>query len=108
MQCVLRVVAVAAMAMLCSCAKTTVSMHGEERKGEVSVSDFGTVGDGETDDTAAIQRAIDAVGKTGGAVTLPAGKFLVAGNIKVAKGVAVVGVNRMPMDNTSPLGTVIL
>jgi hypothetical protein len=45
----------------------------------VSVKDFGAVGDGVTDDTAAIQAAIDTVGTTGGAVYVPAGVYLVSG-----------------------------
>jgi hypothetical protein len=38
----------------------------------VSVKDFGAVGDGVTDDTAAIQAALDAVGVSGGVVHFPA------------------------------------
>lgn len=45
----------------------------------VSVKDFGAVGDGTTDDTAAIQAAIDAVSATGGAVYVPSGAYLVSG-----------------------------
>lgn len=42
----------------------------------VSVKDFGAVGDGVTDDTAAIQAAIDSLGSsTGGTIYLPAGVY---------------------------------
>jgi hypothetical protein len=46
----------------------------------VSVKDFGAVGDGVTDDTAAINAAIDAVssGGSGGIVVVPAGTFIVS------------------------------
>lgn len=45
----------------------------------VSVKDFGAVGDGATDDTAAIQAALDAVAaRGGGTVLLPAGTFVVS------------------------------
>ena len=53
---------------------TTVQAKLRER---VSVKDFGAVGDGTTDDTAAIQAAITAV-TDGGTVYLPAGQFLLA------------------------------
>lgn len=43
----------------------------------VSVTDFGAVGDGVMDDTAAIQAAVAAVG-TGGVVLLPPGTYLVS------------------------------
>ncbi len=51
----------------------------------------GVVGDGTTDDMAAIQAALDAAGKTGGAVYLPAGQYLVAGSLKVPTGVTLQG-----------------
>jgi hypothetical protein len=41
----------------------------------VSVKDFGAVGDGTTDDAAAIQAAIDAVTTNGGTVYFPAGTY---------------------------------
>jgi hypothetical protein len=45
----------------------------------VSVKDFGAVGDGVADDTAAIQAALDAIGATGGGtVVLPAGSYKVS------------------------------
>jgi|688.fasta_scaffold150947_1 hypothetical protein len=43
----------------------------------VSVKDFGAVGDGVTDDRAAIQAAIDSLAATGGTVVFPAGTYLV-------------------------------
>ena len=46
-------------------------------KDVVSVKDFGAVGDGTTDDTAAIQSAIDALPANGGTVFVPVGTYLV-------------------------------
>jgi polygalacturonase len=45
----------------------------------VNVRDEGAKGDGKTDDTAAIQRAIDAVGGAGGTVYVPDGIYMVVG-----------------------------
>ena len=44
--------------------------------GSFDVVSFGAKADGKTDDTAAIQKALDATGKLGGVVQFPAGKFL--------------------------------
>lgn len=49
------------------------------------------VGDGVVDDTAAIQSALDTAGKTGGEVSLPAGRYLIKGHLTVPTGVAMVG-----------------
>jgi hypothetical protein len=45
----------------------------------VSVKDFGAVGDGVADDTAAIQAAVDAVAPTGGSVYFPHGDYRLVG-----------------------------
>jgi hypothetical protein len=50
----------------------------------VSVKDFGAAGDGVTDDTAAIQAAIDSLGEvTGGTVYFPAGTYKTSSNIEI-------------------------
>jgi len=51
----------------------------------VSVKDFGAIGDGVTDDTAAIQAAIDALSDIGegGTVLLPAGTYKITDNINI-------------------------
>lgn len=54
---------------------------------------YGVVGDGVTDDTAAIQAAIDAIGVTGGIVQLPAGTLRISSSLIINKdSVHVVGV----------------
>ena len=83
---------------------------GEEppRQGEFPVAAYGAKADGASDDTAAIQKAIDAAAKLGGIVTLPAGKFLVAGNLTVPAGVTVRGVNTRPLYIEPQTGTILL
>ena len=73
--------------------------------GSFGVVSFGAKADGKTDDTAAIQKALDATSKLGGVVRLPAGKFLVAGSLEVPVGVALAGSNQAPVHKpveTSP------
>ncbi|MCK5604454.1 hypothetical protein KAR91_21365 [Candidatus Pacearchaeota archaeon] len=56
----------------------------------VSVKDFGAVGDGATDDTTAIQLALDAA--TGGLVYLPAGDYKISATLNIsAAGATVIG-----------------
>jgi hypothetical protein len=57
----------------------------------VSVKDFGAVGDGVTDDTAAIQAAVDYGVTIKGMVFFPAGKYLVTDTINLPIGAQLVG-----------------
>jgi parallel beta-helix repeat protein len=47
----------------------------------ISVKDFGATGDGSTNDTVAIQAAIDAVGAAGGTLWFPPGTYMIARNV---------------------------
>jgi len=64
----------------------------------VSVKDFGAVGDGNvstltgTDDTAAIQAAIDSLPNNGGTVFIPFGNYLVTAPLTITKRINIVGV----------------
>ena len=51
----------------------------------VNVLDFGAVGDGTTNDTAAIQAAINSLPTNGGAVYLPAGNYLISSTLTQTK-----------------------
>ncbi len=57
-----------------------------------SVKQFGAVGDGKVDDTAAFQAAVDYVGKMGGgSVYVPEGHYAIAGQLTLPANVALVG-----------------
>ena len=61
----------------------------------VSVKDFGAVGDGVTDDAAAIQAAIDEVGASGGGVVFfPAGVYIIGATIYLRQGVFLLSIGR--------------
>jgi hypothetical protein len=51
----------------------------------LNVKDYGAIGDGTTDDTAAIQAALDAVPDGGRAVYLPAGRYKVTSTLKITR-----------------------
>jgi Pectate lyase superfamily protein len=58
-----------------------------------NVVDFGAVGDGQTDDTAAFQKALDAAGQAGGGVVYaPRGNYFFTGSLNVPSAVTLAGV----------------
>ncbi len=76
---------------------TVGALGGEAVKGPVSdyfnVRSFGAAGDGQTDDTAAFQKALDAAAKaSGGVVYAPVGNYFFAGNLNVPNAVTLAGV----------------
>lgn len=65
-----------------------------------SVMDFGAKADGKTDDTAAIQSALDEALKAGGGIVfLPAGHYRLDGNLSIPGGVTLEGTFRVPPTN---------
>lgn len=87
---------------------TAESGEGIVLDGIFNVKAFGAKADGVTDDTAAIQKALDEAAKTGGVVYLPPAKYLVKGSLKVPVGVHVKGAAASPQYITPLIGTVIL
>ncbi len=62
-----------------------------------NVRDAGAKGDGETDDTAAFQQALDAAGNAGGGVVqVPAGRYRIAGSLTIPRAVTLQGVFHAP------------
>ena len=59
----------------------------------VSVKDFGAVGDGVTDDSAAVQNAIDYVQTLGGSVLFPKGVYLFSSQVTIDRTYAASGSN---------------
>ena len=67
--------------------------------GDINVrsAPYGAVGDGRTDDTGAIQAALDAAAAAGGGVVVvPAGTYLVKTHLTVPAGTTLAGVGRAP------------
>lgn len=59
----------------------------------INVRNFGALGDGKTDDTAAFQKALDAAAKAGGGVVYaPVGNYFFAGHLNIPKAVTLAGV----------------
>ena len=76
---------------------TVGALAGEADKGPVSdyfnVRSFGALGDGQTDDTAAFQKALDAAEKAGGGIVYaPRGNYFFAGNLNVPNAVTLAGI----------------
>src|SRR5262249_6736616 len=56
-------------------------------KDAIDVKNFGARGDGKTDDTAAIQKAIDSLGPKGGTVEIPPGTYMIRAGWTQGKGI---------------------
>jgi hypothetical protein len=57
----------------------------------LSATDFGATGEGEADDTAALKSCIAVAKQQGKSVWVPAGNFMITGNINVPSGVTIQG-----------------
>ncbi|MGA2018489.1 MAG: glycosyl hydrolase family 28-related protein [Opitutaceae bacterium] len=94
--------ALAALAILAGAAGSEPAAHpGEPALAGASVNvrnpPYLAAGDGKTDDTRAIQAALDAVGAGGGGTVLvPAGTYLVGTHLVVPAGTSLAGVGRAP------------
>ena len=86
----------------------TATCFAESPNHSVDPGQFGAKADGKTDDTAAIQKALDAADKQGGVVRLLPAKYLVGRSLKIPRGVALVGSNQAPVYIEPLIGTVIL
>ncbi len=90
-------------------AQATAAAQGDRpTDGVHNVMDYGAKADGATDDTAAIQAAIDAATQRGDRVMLPPGEYVVAGNLDLKESVALLGANAGPMSIGQRKGTILL
>jgi hypothetical protein len=63
----------------------------------VNVGDFGAKGDGQADDTDALQQAMDAAAKAGGGIVFaPTGDYLIKGHLDVPDNVTLEGTRKAP------------
>ena len=86
----------------------TDTVFAAEGSGLWSVQTFGAKADSTTDDTAAIQKALDEAAKTGGKVLLPPARYRVAGSLRIPPGVTFQGATDSPMWSEPLKGSVIL
>jgi len=75
--------------------------------GAVNIESFGAVGDGQSDCTEAIQKAIDAASARGGVVTIPAGRWRCKGHLELKMGVHLSGVNQAPQSWEPATGSIL-
>jgi hypothetical protein len=75
----------------------------------LNVRDFGAVGDGKTDDTAAVQKALDTATKAGGGIVMmPRGNYRIATHLLVPDNVTLQGVFTVPTAWSQMKGTTLL
>ena len=77
-------------------------------EGVFSAKSAGAKADGVTDDTAAIQSALDQASKAGGRVWLPPARYLVKGSLHIPPGVTLQGVEESPVWTEPLTGSIIL
>jgi len=73
---------------------TDLNNYLDAVKGGISVKEYGAVGDGTTDDTAAIQAAIDAAELVHGTVVIPIGTYKFTTGLVIDRGIILQGMNR--------------
>jgi len=76
--------------------------------GRFSILDFGAKPDGVTDNTPAIQKAIDAASVAGGVVEVPVGRWLCRGHLVLKMGVHLAGLNQAPQSWEPASGSILL
>ena len=101
------------MSLLSTVGKATLisslSVNGLCHAASVNAVDHGVKGDGQTDDTSALQAALNQAGQTGGGIVqLAAGQFRLDGTLTVPPGVTLQGVWQAPHYSSPEVGTTLL
>ncbi|HOJ33107.1 MAG TPA: glycosyl hydrolase family 28-related protein [Candidatus Hydrogenedentes bacterium] len=96
------------VALFCNAFFSAFSDENIEKSDVYSVTAFGAKGDGQTDNTSAFQEALNKASETGGTVFVPAGKFLLAGNLNVPPNVVLEGIWRGPARHKDSKGSTLL
>ena len=86
----------------------TISADEPPPAGRVNARSFGAIGDGEADDTAALQAALEAATAKGPVCFVPAGQYRLDGHLTVPPGVTLLGASGGTPHSEQPIGTVLL
>ncbi len=100
--------AVAGSAFAARASAAATGNPGRSTLGEFNVLDFGAVGDGKRDNTAAFQRSLAAAQGIGGIVRVPPGQFRFDGTISIPAGTTLEGSWRGPHYPDPHKGTMLL
>lgn len=89
---IVKVIAVIILVFFGAACPAAEAIGGDPSRDFWNVRDFGAVGDGKTDETAAFQKTLDTAGKAGGGtVYAPRGNYLFAGHLNVPQAVTLAG-----------------
>jgi len=95
--------------MRCVAALVLLSLlGGSALMADINARDYGAVGDGVADDTAAVQAALNAAEKEGPVCLLPAGRYRINGALTVPPGVTFRGASEGVPHSEHPIGTLLL
>ena len=83
-------------------------LGGSALMADINAKDYGAVGDGVADDTAAVQAALNAAEKEGPVCLLPAGRYRINGALTVPPGVTFRGASEGVPHSEHPIGTLLL
>jgi hypothetical protein len=97
-----------AISLLCLGWASLISGAAADEGGGFSATAAGAKADGITDDTAAIQKALDRAGQAGGRVHLPPARYLVKGSLRIPPGVTLQGMMESPVWSEPLKGSIIL